>query len=139
MDLPNAFIGQKDAPNDAQVVASLGLSLPLWTELLAWLNSKEIASGEWRSASPKYGWALRPSKGKRTILYLGPCDGCFRVSFVLGDRALAAAKASDLPKKLLKEMAEAKKYAEGTGVRVMVGKAQDLATVKKLVEIKLAH
>lgn len=139
MDLPNAFIGQKNSPSEAELSACLGTSQPIWKELLAWLQLQGIARGDWKSVSPKYGWGLRPALGKRTILYLGPCDGCFRVSFVLGDRAVAAAKASDLPIKLQKDIAEARRYAEGTGVRVFVVKPADLAAVRKLVGIKLAN
>ena len=140
MDLPNAFIGQVTPPSERDVAAKLGPALAIWKELLAWLDEKGIANGEWKSVSPKkYGWALRPALKKRTILYLGPCEGCFRVSFVLVDKAVAAARNAGLPKILLKEISEAKRYAEGTGVRLMVRKREDLAVVRKLVEIKLAH
>ncbi len=101
-----------------------------------WLESQGIAVGEWKSVSPKYGWGLRPALDKRTIFYLGPCQGCFRVSFVLGDKAVAALRASDLPKSLIKEIASAKRYVEGTGVRLFVSSNKDLAPVRKLVEIK---
>jgi len=140
MDLPNAFVGKTTTPTEKEVAAILGPSSTAWKELIAWLSGHGIACGEWKSVSPaKYGWALRPSIKKRTILYLGPCEGCFRVSFVLGDRAVTAARASDLPKAVLKEIAEAKRYAEGTGIRLMIRKPQDLASVRKLVEIKLAN
>ncbi len=140
MDLPNAFIGQVTPPSDRDLGAGLGSALAIWKELTAWLNEKRIASGEWKSVSPmKYGWGLRPALKKRTILHLGPCEGCFRVSFILGDKAVEAARTSGLPKALLKEIAKAKRYAEGTAVRLMVRKHGDLAVVRKLVEIKLAH
>jgi hypothetical protein len=140
MDLPNAFIGQAASPAERDVAAKLGPALAIWKELIAWLNEKGIASGEWRSVSPeKYGWGLRPAVKKRTILYLGPCERCFRVSFILRDRAVEEARASSLPRSLLKEIAEAKRYAEGTAVRLMVRKHEDLAVVRKLVEIKLSH
>ena len=140
MDLPNAFVGQITPPSDRDVAAKLGPALATWRELIDWLKKKGIASGEWKSVSPKkYGWGLRPAQKKRTILYLGPCDGCFRVSFVLGDKAVEAARTSGLPKSLLREISEAKRYAEGTGVRLMIRKPEDLASVRKLVEIKLAH
>jgi hypothetical protein len=139
MDLPNAFIGQKNQPSEVELAVHLGPSRPVWDELLVWLESRGIARGEWKSVSPKYGWGLRPALGKRTILYLSPCENCFRVSLVLGDKALAATRASDLPKALLKEIAAAKRYAEGTGVYIFVGKSADLAAVRKLVEIKLAN
>jgi len=140
MDLPNAFVGQITPPSDRDVAAKLGPALATWRELIDWLKKKGIASGEWKSVFPKkYGWGLRPAQKKRTILYLGPCDGCFRVSFVLGDKAVEAARTSGLLKSLLREISEAKRYAEGTGVRLMIRKPEDLASVRKLVEIKLAH
>jgi hypothetical protein len=126
-------------PSEVELSAFLGPSQPIWKELLAWLESQGIARGDWKSVSPKYGWGLRPALRKRTILYLGPCQGCFRVSFVLGDKAVAAAKASDLPKKLQKEIAEARRYAEGTGVRIFVAKPVDLAVVRRLVALKLEN
>jgi hypothetical protein len=140
MDLPNAFIGQNNPPSERDAASKLGPALSAWKELLAWLDEKGIANGEWKSVSPKkYGWALRPALKKRTILYLGPCEDCFRVSFVLGDKAIEATRTSGLPKSILKEISEAKRYAEGTGIRLMIRKPEDLASVRKLVEIKLAN
>ncbi len=139
MDLPNAFIGSKTPPSETRVTAALGPSAAAWKELIAWLGVQGIAGKEWKSVAPKYGWALSPELKKRRILYLGPCDGCFRVAFVLGDKAVAAARESDLPKAVLKEIVEAKRYAEGTGIRLFVRTAKDLAPIKKLVAIKLAN
>lgn len=139
MELPNAFIGRKTPPPEKEVAAALGPTVALWKGLLDWLEAQGIAGAEWKSVSPKYGWGLRPTLKKRTILYLGPCEGCFRVSFVLGDKAVTAARSSDLPKSVLKAIAEAKRYAEGTGVRLFVRKSSDLASVRKLVEIKLKN
>lgn len=61
------------------------------------------------------------------------------MSLVLGDKAVEAARTSGLPKGLVKEISEGKRYAEGTAVRLMVRKPGDLASVCKLVEIKLAN
>jgi hypothetical protein len=70
---------------------------------------------------------------------MGPCAGCFRASLILGDRAIAAARASDLPKAVLKEIAGARRYAEGTGIRLLVKTAEDQSPVRTLVEIKLQN
>lgn len=57
MDLPNAFVGQITPPSDRDVAAKLGPALATWRELIDWLKKKGIASGEWKSVSPKkYGW-----------------------------------------------------------------------------------
>lgn len=126
-------------PSGAEVAAALGSAARAWDELLAWLNGQKIDCQEWKSISPKYGWSLRPAVKKRTVLHLSPCEGSFRVVFILGDRAVAAAKESDLPAALRKEIAEAGRYAEGTGVRLTVRGPGDLPAVRKLVGIKLAN
>ena len=139
MDFPNAFRGRKTPPSAKDLAVALGDSLEAWKELIACLTAKGISAKEWYSFSPKFGWALRPKLKSRTVLYMGPCAGCFRVSFILGDRAVAAAQASALPKALQKEIAGARRYAEGTGIRLLIKKAEDLAPIRTLVEIKLQN
>jgi hypothetical protein len=133
MDHPNAFIGCKTPPTKMDLAPCLGPALPVWNELLAWLESQGIAGGEWKSVSPKYGRGLRPALGKRTILYLGPCQQCFRASFVLGDRAVAAGANQQLTQK------PAEGDCGGEAIRILVRKPADLAAARKLVEIKLAN
>lgn len=139
METPNAFIGKKVRPSEKDVATKLGSSGEAWKELLAWLKDLGIACDQWKSISPKYGWSLYPALRKRTILYLGPCEGCFRAAFVLGDRAVAAARASDLPAPLLEQIAASRRFAEGTGVRLIVRGSEDLEPVRKLVGIKLEN
>jgi hypothetical protein len=137
MDLPNAFIGETKPPSSRALHAMLGPSAAGWSELIAWLTQKGIECDNWSSVSPKYGWSLRPLLKKRTILWMGPCKDCFRVSFALSDKAVATALASKLPKALHEQIASARRYAEGTPVRLVVKSARDLAPVRALVEIKL--
>src|SRR5437764_192220 len=99
-----------------------------------------VATQEWKGIYVhKYGWSLTLKLKKRTIVYLGPCIGCFRVAFTLGDKALATAKAAKLPAKIQHALEEAPRYPEGTGLRLVVTKAADLAPIRKLAEIKLAN
>jgi len=60
------------------------------------------------------------------------------VAFILGDRAVKAARQSDLPKSILKINQDAPHYAERAGVRLEVKKSADLGTVSKLALINLA-
>ena len=139
METVNAFIGRTKAPTEAEVDAAVGATAALWKELVSWMAEQGAAIQEWNSYSPKAGWALKLKQKKRTIVYLGPCDGCFRVAFVLGDKAVAAARKSDLAKSTLKIIDEAPRYAEGTGVRLIVKAAKELAAIKKLALIKMAN
>jgi hypothetical protein len=139
MDTPNAFIGKTAPPTQNEIDAALGATADVWNQLLHWFAEQGVADQEWKSSSPKYGWSLRLKLKKRTIVYLAPCNGCFRAAFVLGDRAVAAARQSDLSKTTLKLLDEAPRYAEGTGVRLIVKATKDLASVRKLAAIKLAN
>jgi hypothetical protein len=140
VDAPNAFIGITVQPTEMEIYATLGPSATTWKQLVDWLAQEQgVAEQEWKSSSPKYGWSLRLKLKKRTIIYLGPCTGCFRASFVLGDKAVAAARVSSLPKPILKLLDEAPRYAEGTGLRLIVKTERDLPAIRKLALIKLAN
>jgi hypothetical protein len=140
MDLPNAFIGQTRPPTPAELSTALGSTSTIWNDLVdGYTKEQKGASLEWKSSAPKYGWALLLMLKKRRIAYISPCAGCFRVSFVLGDRAMAAARKAGLPKPVLKLLDEATHYVEGTGLRLMVRTARDLPAIRKLVQIKLAN
>lgn len=138
--LPNAFIGKSQKPTDADLSAALGSAKALWGKLLASLAAQyDLTAREWNSYSLKAGWALRLKRKGRNILYLAPCRGCFRVMFILGDKAVTAARQSDLTPGVIKIINTAPRYPEGTGVRLEIKKAKDLETVTRLAGIKLAH
>jgi len=139
MDAPNAFIGKTTMPTAAELSAVLGETTKLWAELIDSLAKEQGLDQEWNSFKPKYGWTLLLKLKKRRIVYLGPCVGCFRASFILGDKAVAAARASNLPKRVLLLLDEAPRYPEGTGLRLLVKTARDLPAIRKLAQIKLAN
>lgn len=139
METPNAFIGFTAMPTKKEVAAVLGSTAELWNQLVDWLAEQGAATQEWNSYSSKAGWSLRLKHKKRNIIYLAPCAGCFRVAFILGDKAVAAAREGNLAKSTLKLLDEAPRYPEGTGLHLMVKATKDLATIKKLALIKMAN
>ena len=139
MDTPNAFIGKTVPPTAKEVMTALGSTAALWIELVDWFAEQGVTVQEWNSYSPKAGWALRVKVKKRNIVYLAPCAGCFRVAFILGDKAVAAAREGGLSKALLKLFDEAPRYPEGTGLRLTVKSSKDLAAIRTLALIKMAN
>ena len=138
--LPNAFIDKSKKPTAAELTAALGPAKALWDQLLAGLaDERNLTVQEWNSYSRKAGWSLRLKLKDRNILYLTPCEGCFFVSFALGDKAVKAARQSRLPQSVIKTINEARRYAEGTGIRMEIKKPKDIEIVKQLAAIKLAH
>ncbi|HOX26895.1 MAG TPA: DUF3788 domain-containing protein [Candidatus Krumholzibacteria bacterium] len=127
-------------PTATQLADVLGRAAAAWRTLDAWLTGAAgIDRREWNNAGAKYGWSLRAMKGKRVIAYLIPQRGAFLVGLVLGDKALAALADRTLSAASREIIAGAKRYGEGTGFRIPVTAAKDLADIKTLVEIKLAH
>lgn len=136
----NVFVGKAAQPTENELTAALGPAKTVWDRLLAVLAQEYgLTVQEWNSYSPKAGWSLRLKRGDRNILYLSPGDGCFMVSFALGDKAVQAARQSKLPKRVIEIIDSAKRYAEGTAVRLDVAGIRDIAAVKKLAALKLQY
>lgn len=137
---PNAFIGKTAAPTVTELAAALGLAKETWDKLLAELNQElGVDASEWNSYSPKAGWSLRVKRGARTIVWLGPRKDAFLASFVLGAKAMQAARVAKLPQKIVKLMDAAPKYPEGFGVRITAKSARDLPAIKHLAAVKIAN
>jgi hypothetical protein len=135
----NAFIGQAKEPTDRELAAVLGAAKTLWDELAAELTGEHKLNREWSSYSIKAGWSLRLKREARNIVYLSPSRSGFMASVALGEKAIQAARANKFSKHVLKIIGEAKKYAEGTAVRIVVSGSEDVAVVKELAKIKLEN
>jgi hypothetical protein len=138
--LANAFIGTLEKPTEEELAATLGPTKVIWDRLVTDLACDHgVDVQEWSSYSPKAGWSLRLKRKKRTIVWLSPCRGCFRVMFILGDRAMEAARRSKLPQRVVRILDEAPRYPEGTGIRMNVKGQRDVGIVEKLAVIKLEN
>jgi hypothetical protein len=136
----NAFIDKAARPSDADLGRALGRAKPAWDRLVAELGSEHgVTVQEWRSYSAKSGWALRLKRGKRTIVWLAPCPGSFQVVFIFGDRAVSAVRKAGMAARVLRMLDEAPRYPEGTGLRLQIKAARDIALIKKLAALKIQN
>ncbi len=136
----NAFIGKLTQPTPKELTGKLGQAKDLWNDVVTNVASEcGINQKEWNWYSPKAGWSLRLKHKKRNIVYLSPCDGSFRVAFILGEKAMRVAKNTPFPAKFAKLIAEAVRYPEGSAIRFEVTSAEDVAFVKQLAKIKVEN
>lgn len=134
------FDDKSRKPADAELDEALGRAAGLWNELKRQISSRfEPAIEDWVFSGKSHGWALRLVHKKRAILYMKPCEGYFRASFALGEKAVKAAHESDLPASVLKLIDEAPKYAEGRGVRLEIRTKADVRAVLEVARIKMAN
>jgi len=133
----NAFIGKLTQPTPKELATKLGDTKELWNRLVSEISNEcRISDKEWNCYSPKAGWSLRLKQKKRNIIYLSPCNGSFRVAFILGEKAMRVARNTEFPANFTKLIAEAPKYPEGSAIRFEVTSADDIAIVKQLAKIK---
>lgn len=135
----NAFIGKVEPPSEVELAAALGGAKAAWDKLARELAEEQGVTGsEWKSYSPKHGWALRVKRKERTIVWLAPAEGCFHVLFIFGEKAMKVVREESWPKRMAEAIEQAVKYPEGTGVRLVVKSARDVGMLKRLAAIKLA-
>jgi hypothetical protein len=81
---------------------------------------------------------LRLKRKERVVVYMTPQAGQFLVGVVLGEKAVDQARQHALPDAVIALIDGAPRYAEGRGVRLVVGAADALATARQLVAIKMS-
>ena len=136
----SVFMDKARKPTDQDLAAALGATAGLWNEIKDFVLAKYPAAGEeWSCPGEKYGWSFRLKDKKRTIVYLLPRRGFFKAAFVFGEQAVETIMKSGVAPAVRSELAAARPYAEGRGIRIEVKDGGVLADIRKLVEIKLAN
>ena len=134
----SVFADKTSVPTNQKLNRQLGKSNRLWKEIKDHLRAEygEFTE-EWKFYGQKSGWILKTLRKKRNLFFFIPLEGSFKVSFVFGDKAVAAAEQSDLPQDLITTSKNARKYAEGRGLQIDVKKSADVEHIKTLVKIKI--
>lgn len=124
-------------PTVAELRATLGSADALWSGIVrAVQETASTLTVEWKPSKGAFGRMCLLQHKQRTLLYLTPDKEKITVAIVLGERACGRAMASSLPAPVKKMLSEAKRYAEGRGIRLSVSSPKDISTIKELVKIK---
>ncbi len=124
-------------PDESAMQTALADSYPLWKELKDFIiDNFPIISEEWKHYGAKSGWVKKVFSKKRNLMFFTPKDGYFRVAMVFGEKALKVIQDSDLPRSIIEELTNARKYAEGRAIRIETKSESDIENLKKLLIIK---
>jgi hypothetical protein len=134
----SVFPDKAMVPADKDVKEKLGPKYELWKRIHDFVLDK-YPDGicEWNFPGKKYGWSYRIKDNKRAIIYFLPRDRYFLVAFVFGDKAVKEVMGSSISYKIKEDLNNARKYAEGRGVRIDINDETILPDIERLIEIKL--
>jgi hypothetical protein len=121
-------------PSDSELAKLLGDAYEAFQALAS--RGGGVVS-EWRRYTKQSPWVLKVSHGKRSLFYARPDTGAVRVTVLLGGRAVEAALAGQVSKRLHASIRKARAYPEGRPVGVVVKRMQDLSKVEELIAVKL--
>lgn len=133
------FDDQDCEPDGANVAEALKQSAAMWDEIVDHVtNTYPQVTVKW-IYSKSGGWTSRLISKKRTVVYLTPCDGHFKVGLVYGQKATDTALASGLPDDIKEVIRSARVYAEGRGIRLEVRDVDNVPHIIEMIRIKMAN
>lgn len=137
------FCNKQILPSENEVIEVLGEMAVFWSGLRLYLEKHGLIKEEWRIYSQKAGWCkkllLVSGKEERNIVFLYPNAEYFTGILVFGEKAVQAAKSSEVPEDILNKILEAKAYKEGRSFNIEIRNAQDFEIIKKLIAIKIQN
>ena len=134
------FTDKKIMPADDDLLVALGNLYEMWQQVTRYVHLKyPSAIDMWNYSGDKYGWTFRIKDKKRAIVYLLPRDRFFKVAMIFGQKATDAIMNSQVAETLKSELASARVYAEGRGIRIDVLNETILNDLKILIDIKISH
>jgi hypothetical protein len=138
--MSSIFIDKTVKPNNQMLSQALGTSLKLWEKIKSSLITDfGKMDEEWKYYGQKIGWTLKLLYKKRNLFFFTPYQNYFQIAFVFGNKAVAVVEQSDLPLNIIDQIKNARKYAEGRGLRIVVKKQKDVNAVLKLTKIKMKN
>lgn len=134
------FSEKNFAPDQSGLKRALKRTFEYWIDIRDHIYSEYPDACEvWTYSGEKSGWNFRVMDKKRVITYFMPLEGYFRISMVLGKKAVEEALAAKVSDDLKSKIRNAIVYAEGTGIVLYVQNKRTVKDVKKLIEIKLSN
>jgi hypothetical protein len=136
----SAFDEKTIIPDDDMVTATLTDAALLWDELKN--HVKETypdVKEEWKYYGKAAGWTLKLLSKKRNLLFFIPMDGCFRLRFGGGEKALQQIEAANLPEEIKDAMRTATPYTEGRSfdLDISVNEIKVMALVKDRTPVEI--
>jgi hypothetical protein len=139
--MPTEFFDKKEnVPTFEHLEEVLQESYKVFKQLTDYISdSYGDLSPCWKFYSPKYGWTLKMLLKKRNLFFITPDKEKFYIAFVFGDNAVEVVNQSQISERIKNDLNNARKYAEGRGVRLEIMDQSQLEDLKALADIKINY
>lgn len=138
MATDSVFDDKSREPGEAAIDQVLSGRQELWKALVDLPTTMvDTVTREWSFYSKKSGWVLLLKRKKQTICTVIPKEDEFVVVFLFPERAVQAARETELPEPVVRSIDEAKTYKVGRPFNVSVKSDADLDPVRKLMVVKV--
>jgi hypothetical protein len=136
----SVFEDKNHPPSEKDLSNVLGEVKTFWDDLKKHVmeNYPPVVE-DWKHYGKSSGWTMKLLRKKRNLFFSYPGNDEMTVVFVFGDRAVQAVEKSDIPAPIIEELKQARKYAEGRGIKIPVRNADDAEIIKKLIAIKIEN
>ena len=136
----SVFDDKNVKPDSKALLKVIGKTAGHWKKIRSNLENDfgELIE-DWKYYGQKTGWLLKVLRKKRNLFFCIPLKGSFRIAFTFGEKAVSAVQSSNLSETIKLELKNARKYAEGRGLRIDVKSAKDVENIRKLVKIKVKN
>lgn len=132
------FLDKQSVPTVNDVKSVLKSSYEYWEEIRDFVETNYgDVTPDWKFYTKKSGWTLKTLLKKRNLFFLTPLEGRFYIGFVFGDKAMRVIEESEVCENFKKSLREAKKYAEGRGIRIEVASPDVINDIHLLIDIKI--
>jgi hypothetical protein len=136
----SCFPEKSQIPTGDELKQKLGRTFSAWNQIQKLVLEKyPDGKADWTYSGRKYGWNFRIKDKKRAIIYFLPREKHFKVAFVFGEKATDLVLKSDVDVSIRNELLQARRYAEGRGIRLDVRNKKASKDIEKLIDIKLAN
>lgn len=138
VDPAAAFPDPKKTPRDEDLNPALGRAFVPIDQIFAALRDACPQSTHAWQYSNQAGWYHVALLKKRRLFYLVPKRGDFRLSLILGGKAIASLQSGPQAERVAELLKTAKRYPEGTAFE-FTAKEADPVLLAALIRAKLAH
>ncbi|MFA6845593.1 MAG: DUF3788 family protein [Sphaerochaetaceae bacterium] len=126
-----------ELPSEEKVRSLLGDKRTAWDDICSYMVTEKKTKGTYAFYGKNYGWALRFSKGGKSILALYPSKGDFFVQTILNPKQEEVALSAIADEAVRTVVHQTEPIHEGKWIFLKFSDIKDPRIIKALVDIRL--